>query len=308
MDWISTKDRLLLAAKKIKENNVVDTAVEALLDEIPFIGSFASTYWSKVGGDDPTKAVEIAAFLERISEQEVFFKNTQTLLEQHGDMLLESQRSLDLIVVGIQNVGASIQPLTDEVKALSQQVAQILDVTNSALVADALKVSTTLIDDHQRRNALIQIVTRAIESTGQPVNKETLYDLGILCVAISQSELAEACLLEVHHRDPELRKALSGLSTLYQRRAHEYILQKNYGFADEVLEKAQAYAKAARDDLDIEADLQAAYNYEERAQTYKSLGQRPQMAEALTAAKRLFSGVLAVDRTNVSALIDSRII
>ena len=312
MEWPEIRQRLSTAAKTLKANKVMDVAISEILKQIPVVGGFAEGCWSKLGGDDEARSAQLAQFLEQLSQQRALFEATQNLIRQQGqeqmDALLRSQRSLELILVLVEGVGGGIKQVAgdvaevkDDIKLLALQTAKIEQAVGKPFVGDAFKVSASLIDDHKRRQEMIAAITQTLEADGQKVSGDTLYDLSILFMATNRGELAEAALLELHHRDEARTDALAALGQLYQRRAHEYILQKNYGFAEDLLDKARAYAKAADDDMDSLTDLRLAYIYKELAQAYMASGQAGQAKKPLTAARKLFGGVLAVDKSNASA-------
>jgi len=172
---------------------------------------------------------------------------------------------------------------------------------NRRFVANALRVSATLVDDHKRRGDLIAVIKKAIADAGGKAGLDELYDLAILFIISNRGELAEACLLELQHEDPDRREAPSALSQLYQRRAHEYILQRNFGFAEDVLDKAAEYAKAVRDDADVDSDVRLGYVFKELGQAYMAASRRLEAAKPLQSARKLFAGVNAVAPDNVSA-------
>ena len=299
--WNAVKEKLLTAAAKLKKNKVFDIAVEQLLDEIPVVGGFASKYWSTLGGEDAAKALEMARFLEALGNQEATFQRAMVMLQEQGDLLLRSHRSLDLVLLTVSGVDIGVQEIKGDVKRLMVQMDQISSAMNRRFVADALRVSATLVDDHKRRGDLIAVIKKAIADAGGKAGLDELYDLAILFIISNRGELAEACLLELQHEDPDRREAPSALSQLYQRRAHEYILQRNFGFAEDVLDKAAEYAKAVRDDADVDSDVRLGYVFKELGQAYMAASRRLEAAKPLQSARKLFAGVNAVAPDNVSA-------
>ena len=64
MTWAAIRKALRDVAAKLKSNKVTDAAIGELLDAVPVVGGFASSYWSKLDGTDSKKAGELARFLE----------------------------------------------------------------------------------------------------------------------------------------------------------------------------------------------------------------------------------------------------
>ena len=52
MNWLAIRQALRDAAAKLKSNKVTDAAIGELLDAVPVVGGFASSYWSKLDGAD----------------------------------------------------------------------------------------------------------------------------------------------------------------------------------------------------------------------------------------------------------------
>ena len=302
MEWhklkaelLTKKEQILSIAGKIKSNEEIDVSIEVVLGAIPIVGPLLSKYWSTIG-DNKTQQLEmIAKTLEIMSKQESSFESMRTILDQFGESIQQSNLMLDIVVNLVANVEG-------DVWEIKPQIERIVDATKNKFVTDALSVAGSLIDDHTRRNELIRIVKGGFDDIGQELTPDRLYNYGRLFMVANHLDLAEACLLELHHQFPERTDALVALSTLYQRRAHEYILQKNFGLAEMVLQKAQSYVKAADDAVEIPVDLQLAYGYKELGQAYRQHGQWDPAAVALRRARQRFGGVLAVEKTNVSAL------
>ena len=299
MNWSAIRQALRDAAAKLKSNEVTDAAIGELLDAVPVVGGFASSYWSKLDGADSSKAGELARFLEVLGEREARFNAMRDFLQSQSsltlDLVLESRGSLDMILSLVERVDGGMSELRKEVSELGVQLAEIADVTEAKFVGTAMRVSATLIDDHASRTEMIASITRDLEQAGSAVTEDTLYDMAMMFMLKGKHQLAEAALLEVHHRDGSRDETLIALAQIYQLRAHELVIGKNFGFAEEVLEKSRGYVKVADDDANLEIDLQLAYGYKELGQAYMEAARPGDAAEPLRKARKLFAGVLAVE-------------
>jgi tetratricopeptide (TPR) repeat protein len=275
---------------------VLDAAVTELLDQVPVVGGFAAKCWSGLEGDDAAESAELARFLEEIGKQQKAFEKTAGIIARQGELLQQSKHSLDII----RSQTAELREVRGDVKVLRDQVGQIVAITEKEFVQDPFRVSATLIDDHKRRAELVDTVVKLAAEQNVDLGEDALYDLAMLFMGANQGELAEACLLEMHHRAPDRLEALAALAQLYQRRAHEQIHQKNFGFAEQILEKARAYVKQA-DDLDSGTDLRLGYVYKELAQAYQRNQQPSKAKKPLKKARQLFVGVVEVEPDNASA-------
>ena len=306
MNWPTVRQALSAAAAKLKSNKLTDAAIGELLDAVPVVGGFASSYWSKLGADDAGKAGELARFLKVLGERESRFVAMRDFLQGQSsltlDLVLQSQGSLDMILAIVERVDGGMSELRDEVSKLGGQLAEIADVTGKKFVGNALRVSATLIDDHASRAQMIASIVGELEQAGTSVSEDTLYDMAMMFMLTGKQELAEAALLEAHHRDGSRDEPLIALSQIYQLRAHEHIIGKNFGFAEEILEKSKGYIKVADDDANLDIDLQLAYGYKELGQAYMQASRANEAMEPLRIARKLFAGVLAVEPRNPSAL------
>lgn len=306
MNWPTVRQALSGAAAKLKSNKLTDAAIGELLDAVPVVGGFASSYWSKLGADDADKAGDLARFLEVLGERESRFVAMRDFLQGQStltlDLVLRSQGSLDMILAIVERVDGGMSELQEEVSRLGGQLAEIADVTGKKFVGNALRVSATLIDDHASRAEMIASIVGELEQSGTSVTEDTLYDMAMMFMLTGKQELAEAALLEVHHRDGSRDEPLIALSQIYQLRAHEHIIGKNFGFAEEILEKSKGYIKVADDDANLDIDLQLAYGYKELGQAYMQASRASEAMEPLRIARKLFAGVLAVEPRNPSAL------
>ena len=149
---------------------------------------------------------------------------------------------------------------------------------------------------------MIASITRDLEQAGSAVTEDTLYDMAMMFMLTGKHHLAEAALLEVHHRDGSRDETLIALAQIYQLRAHELIIGKNFGFAEEVLEKSRGYVKVADNETNLEIDLQLAHGYKELGQAYMEAARPGDAVEPLKKARKLFAGVLAVEPRNPGAL------
>ena len=306
MNWLAIRQALRDAAAKLKSNEVTDAAIGELLNAVPVVGGFASSYWSKLDGADSNKAGELARFLEVLGEREARFNAMRDFLQSQSsltlNLVLESRGSLNMILALVERVDGGMSELRKEVSELGVQLAEIADVTEAKFVGTAMRVSATLIDDHASRTEMIASITRDLEQAGSAVTEDSLYDMAMMFMLTGRHQLAEAALLEVHHRDGSRDQTLIALAQIYQLRAHELVIGKNYGFAEEVLEKSRGYLKVADDDANLEIDLQLAYGYKELGQAYMEAARPADAAEPLRKARKLFAGVLAVEPRNPSAL------
>lgn len=306
MTWAAIRKALHDVAAKLKSNKIADAAIGELLDAVPVVGGFASSYWSKLDGADAAKAGELARFLEVLAERETRFIAMRDFLQGQSsltlDLVLQSKGSLDMILAVVERVDGGMSELREEVSELGAQLARIADVTEAKFVGTAMRVSATLIDDHASRGEMIASITKDLEQSGRAVTDDALYDMAMMFMLTGRHQMAEAALLEVHHRDGSRDETLIALAQIYQLRAHEHIIGKNYGLAEEVLEKSRGYVKVADDDSNLDIDLQLAYGYKELGQAYMEASRPGDAAEPLRKARKLFAGVLAVEPRNPSAL------
>ncbi|MGI9414859.1 MAG: tetratricopeptide repeat protein [Hyphomicrobiales bacterium] len=306
MNWSDIKQALAGAVAKLKSSNFMDAAVGELLDQVPFVGGFAGRYWSNLGDDDKAEAESLARFLETIGERETRFIEMQAFLRSQSsatiDLVLKSKGSLDMLLAVVERVDGGLSDLKDQVSGLSIQMAEVAEVTGKKFVGNALRASATLIDDHKSRSDIIGSITRDLEQAGRPVTGEALYDMAMMFMLADRYELAEAALLELHHRDGARDDALIALGHIYQLRAHEHIIKKNFGFAEEILEKSRAYIKLSDDDDNLDIDLQLAYSYKELGQAYMQAARPGEATKPLRVARKLFAGVLELEPKDPSAL------
>ena len=116
------------------------------------------------------------------------------------DLVLQSKGSLDMILAVVERVDGGMSELREEVSDLGAQLARIADVTEAKFVGTAMRVSATLIDDHASRTEMIASITKDLEQSGRAVTDDALYDMAMMFMLTGRHHMAEAALLEVHHR------------------------------------------------------------------------------------------------------------
>ncbi len=301
MSWEATKQKIKAARDYIQQHDVLDAAFAGALGEIPFVGGFLSNWWAKTAEDGAADAEKLATLLDQLSAQEAVFEEFRRLMQSHEEQLAAGRVSLDTMLVLVGELSGDVKNLGDQVSGMAAEVSEIRAVTKQRFVGDAFKAAATLIDDRKRQAQLIGIVTAALEKRGDKADAESLYQLGAYFTLSNDSELAEACLLQATELDDTLTEAYVLLGTIYQLRAYEFIVQENYGFAEDVLDKAKAYVALADDPTALGIDNQLGYIYKDFAQRFR--GRDPQrMAKNLSAAEIQFKKVLGVEPNDPGAL------
>jgi hypothetical protein len=104
-DWSIVKIKLKDVLYKIKENSIVDAAVKASIEEIPFIGNFLLALYENAPENDDEKYKQITKLIENLSELRQFdLKLLYDNIQANRKEILTNQNSLTKLVVDSTNI------------------------------------------------------------------------------------------------------------------------------------------------------------------------------------------------------------
>ena len=109
--WLDIREALQKAARRIRQNKLLDAATLTLLDEIPVLGGFASKYWASLKLDDSEKADQLATLLESAAKQEERFEALKSLIQMQGPQLLGIETSTAEILRQVTEISSEIAEL-----------------------------------------------------------------------------------------------------------------------------------------------------------------------------------------------------
>lgn len=318
MAWREIKQKLLDAAKYIKENKVLDATLSGLLSSIPFAGPTIQEIWNNLDLSDEEKAVKVEEILTHLSEQdETHFRILMVTLNAQKVQLIEQKKTIDQIVDEARFVRNSLEEIsqtgeamfenTEEIKkiALTNQalLSQMLEQKNIKSISDVQKLTGKLSDQENQEISEIKKVDKAIRKAGVKVDKHNSYQLGLMEVLKNNYLDAEFYFNSALEADPMFGDAHTALGIMYQRRANELLRTGNYPLVEEFLKKATEHVDKALslDAVDMLTVVQLGYIYKEFAQLQASLQNPKKFTDYLAKAELYFDKVLKVDEQNTSA-------
>jgi tetratricopeptide (TPR) repeat protein len=318
MNWQEIKSKLRETAQYIKEKKILDVGTKTLLKQIPVLGDAVAEYWDSLDLDQAEKALEIAKFLERLSNQEETHFNTllSSLEEQKRELIAGTQSLNGLLdeVVDIKSTVKDIQKTGDAthlnieellriVHILFNDVSRICKKSGITSASEALEAREFLSESDREIINENESVHKAIRETGIPIIPSYSYQMGLVAVFQGRYLDAENHFKEALAANAEYVEANIGLGFLYQLRANDMLRGGDFASVEQFLKQAEIYVNRALnlDHFDLKALVQAGYIYKEYGQRYIWMQQPEKALEPLEKAKRHFEFVLEKDPQNAGA-------
>jgi tetratricopeptide (TPR) repeat protein len=292
---IQTSLRSLIA--RVKENKVVDVAIEKGLEEIPILGGFLSALWGKLEGPAKTPD-ELVRVLDMLAQSREAFDAAAAMSQQNQadlERLLFSAhgRLADLLDSALrQETG---------LRAVNEKLERMAKGLNAPEVRDALNAVATLADTAELRAKLMKDADDLLAASKIEPTADAYDALGFALTARDMKELAEAAFLRAHDSDPA--HGLVGLSIVYHRRAQSLVREENFGLAEKLMARAQTFVESAarRGIADVLLLVQWGMTLKELAQSY-SLRNIPAKMEPIAAqSEKYFRMALALDPNDANA-------
>lgn len=316
--WQDIKSKLREAARYIKENEILDAGVKSLLSEIPFVGGLVGAYWDNVDLGQAGKAMEVAEFLERLSnQQEAHFETIVSYLDNQKQELKEGKRSLNGLlddVAKLMKIAKRIEETADATRENTEDLKRMLillisqvDRINKKMgissASEAFGARVSLSESDRMKIDENERVYQAIRETGITINPTYSYQMGLLAVSQRRYLQSEHHFKEALSVDSKYADAYTGLALVYQMRANEMLGSGDFGLVERLLKQAEMNIDNALrlDHFDLKALLQSGYVFKDYGQHYIRMGQPDKAAAPLDTAKKHFEFVLKEDPQNSGA-------
>ena len=164
-------------------------------------------------------------------------------------------------------------------------------------IAKMIKMNQVSAQDRKAMDATIRDMEEILSKTNFELTPDHLAALGWYCIGIARYDKAVAFFLDATEKNPSIGLSYMGLSYALQLQGYQYLQNKDADHAEQVLEKAEGYAKIAGqyDQFDVPSLVQLAYTERMLAQVYSEKGMPDKSRAALEKAARNFRMGVAAD-------------
>lgn len=177
-------------------------------------------------------------------------------------------------------------------KELTQVLNRVYDAgdTGEPHVSYVRQMGRLAARDRSVLQQTIQEAEKILQENGVTVTADNLVMLGGLYLAVGQYDKANATFLDAVREDPKKTDAYAGLAMANQLEAGESMRRQEYDKAEELLEKAEGYAKLGLQDDPANSQLmiQMGYVQKDLAYYYTDKGDLARAEKARTSAIGLF--------------------
>jgi tetratricopeptide (TPR) repeat protein len=186
---------------------------------------------------------------------------------------------------------------------LSKKLDAFLSHLNVRSIRETFAVSVSAAEDRRLAQALISDADELLQSAGMDLSAENYYGLGLVQITLGQLEQAASSFLAATGTNPDLYDAYWGLGVVYQLQANEMIRRENYGLAEDALNKAEEYVKAAlrADPANASVLVQLGYISKDLAQRYSDRDRGQRAAAHSEKAEQYFKMALGANEHDASA-------
>lgn len=295
-EWTQVRARLLGVVERLKQHKAVDIGIREMLNAIPVVGGFVGAYWDEIETPSEQDALDIAAFLERLADNQALFERAERHLEAIGDSVLKLHEPLQQVLMDVEDI-------RDDTRHIREAMDRMEAAVQAEPARRGLAFGLAMLEDRQRAERTLAKVDQALEQSGEAPSPAGYYMIGMAAAGRYDYPRAEACLLQAV-ADPALAGvAHRGLAITYQRWALEQITEENYGLAEDLLDKATSHGKEAgtHDQLDLLLLNQLGYTAKDLAIRLQRTNRPAEAERHFDQALRYFTNVLKMDPNDPSA-------
>jgi tetratricopeptide (TPR) repeat protein len=206
----------------------------------------------------------------------------------------EQRRLLELLNMKDIQLGDKVKEVAALTAKYEESSKQLESIGRPEHIAKLVQMNAVSAADRTALDGTIRELEGVIAKTGFELTPENLVRLGWYCTMIAEYEKAIAFFLDATKQNPSLGSAYFGLAYASQLRGNEFLQRGDPDHAKEALDKAEGYAKIARqyDEFDDAALVQLGYTEKDLAQVYSDKGMAEKASQADENAARHFKMVI----------------